>query len=220
VVGREPELEAIREVLDRARARHSGALLLVGEAGIGKSTLLDSARAMASDFTCLTARGVESESALAHAGLLELLTPLRHLLGEVPEGQGDALRAALGWATAEAPADRFLVGAATLSLLAAAAAAGPVLVLVDDLHWLDRESASALAFAARRLGPDAVAFVMDARPGSLASDLGLGLPVLRLEGLAPADAARLVAPGVAPPVAGRLVAPVATPSPCSRSRSG
>ena len=203
VVGRERELDSIRRLLDDARAARSGALLLVGEAGIGKSTLLESAREMARDFTCLTARGVESESVLAYAGLLELLNPVRHLLDEVPEGQADALRAALGWAAADAPADRFLVGAATLSLLAVAAVARPVLVLVDDLHWLDRESASAIAFAARRLNADAVAFVLNARP-DVAGELVHGLPVLEVSGLSLAAAALLVTPGIAAPVTARL----------------
>ncbi len=81
----------------------------------------------------------------------------------------------LGWSAAEADADRFLVAAATLSLLAAAAVPGPVLVLVDDLHWLDHESASAIAFAARRLGSDAVAFVLNARTDAVAPDLVHGL---------------------------------------------
>ncbi len=203
VVGRERELDAIRRLLDDARAARSGALLLVGEAGIGKSTLLDSAREMARDFTCLTARGVESESVLAYAGLLELLHPVRQLLDEVPEGQAGALCAALGWAAADAPADRFLVGAATLSLLAVAAVARPVLVLVDDLHWLDRESASAIAFAARRLSADAVAFVVNAR-ADFAGELVHGLPVLEISGLSLEAAARLVTPGIAAPVTERL----------------
>jgi DNA-binding CsgD family transcriptional regulator len=202
-VGRERELDAIRRLLDDARAGRSGTVLLVGEAGIGKSTLLEAARTMAAGFTCLTAGGVESESVLAHAGLLELLNPLRHLLDEVPAGQAGALRAALGWGAADAPMDPFLVGAATLSLLAAAGASGPVLVLVDDLHWLDRESACAIAFAARRLSADAVAFVLNARTG-LNEDLVHGFRVLELRGLSPAEAAQLVAPGAAAHVTAQL----------------
>ena len=103
---------------------------------------------------------------LAHAGLLELLTPLRSLLPGVPRGQAAALESALGWSSSDAPADRFLVAAGTLSLLAAASAEEPVLVLVDDFQWLDRESAGAIAFAARRLGADPVGFLMNARTDS------------------------------------------------------
>jgi DNA-binding CsgD family transcriptional regulator len=192
VVGREAELAAIERRLTDARSGLSGAVLIVGEPGIGKTTLLDSARSLAEGFTCLSAQGVEPDSALAHAGLLELITPVRQLLDELPAPQADALRAALGWATPVDPADRFLVAAATLSLLAAAAERTPVLVTVDDLQWLDRESAAAILFAARRLGPDAVAFVFSTRTGSIPADLVQGIPVLELDGLSPADASRLV----------------------------
>ena len=183
VVGREHELDVIRGHLDGARVGRAGALLVVGEAGIGKTTLLDAARSLASDFRCLSTRGFESESAFAYAGLLQLLNPVRDLLDEVPDAQADALGVALGWSAAEADADRFLVAAATLSLLAAAAVPGPVLVLVDDLHWLDHESASAITFAARRLGSDAVAFVLNARTGYVAPDLVQGLSVIEVTGL-------------------------------------
>jgi DNA-binding CsgD family transcriptional regulator len=164
----------------------------VGEPGIGKTTLLESARSLADGFTRLSAQGLEPDSALAHAGLLELVTPIRPLLDDIPIPQADALCAALGWATPVEPADRFLVAAATLSLLAAAADRAPVLVTVDDLQWLDRESAAAILFAARRLGPDAVAFVFSARSGSISADLVKAIPVLELDGLSPADASRLV----------------------------
>ena len=112
--------------------------------------------------------GIETDTQLGHAGLLQLLHPIRETVAEVPEGQSAALRSALGWSSQASASDRFLVGAATLSLLAAAAERRPVLVLVDDLQWLDRESAAALMFAARRLGADAVAFLFAARPSALA----------------------------------------------------
>jgi DNA-binding CsgD family transcriptional regulator len=206
VVGRDAELEAIGRLLIGATKGRSGSLLIVGDPGMGKSTLLDSSRALAEHFTCLSVHGVESEAVLAHAGLLELVTPLRPLLDEVPAPQADALRAALGWAAPTHTADRFLVAAATLSLLAAAAERTPLLVTVDDLQWLDHESAAAILFAARRLGPDAVAFLFSARPGSLAEDLVHGIPVLPLTGLSPDAASSLVPAPTTLAVLERLVA--------------
>jgi DNA-binding NarL/FixJ family response regulator len=208
LTGRDPEIAEIDRLLSEVRDGRPAALLLTGEAGIGKTALLHAARSRADGFRCLTASGIESESALAHAGLLELLTPLRPLLPEVPDGQAAALASALGWAPADAPADRFLVAAGTLSLLAAAAAEEPVLVLVDDLQWLDRESAGAIVFAARRLGADAVGFLMNARtdPATPAPDLARGLPILDVRALEPSDAAALVATTVGPAVAGLLAA--------------
>jgi hypothetical protein len=91
---------------------------------------------------------------------------VRDRLADLPGAQAEALAAALGWGPAGAPGDRFLVGAATLSLLAATAERAPVLVLVDDLHWVDRESAAPQLFAARRLHHDPVAFLFAARTGS------------------------------------------------------
>lgn len=208
LTGRDPELAEIDRLLGEVRHGRPAALLLTGEAGVGKTALLRAARSRAGDVRCLTASGIESESAMAHAGLLELLTPLRPLLPEVPDGQAAALASALGWAPTDAPADRFLVAAGTLSLLAAAAAEEPVLVLVDDLQWLDRESAGAIVFAARRLGADAVGFLMNARtdPATPAPDLARGLPTLDVRALESSDAAALVATTVSPAVAGLLAA--------------
>lgn len=205
LTGRDRELTEIAQLLADVRAGRPATLLLTGEAGIGKTALLHAARSMADGFRCLTASGVESESALAHAGLLELLTPLRPLLPHVPEGQAAALASALGWASTTAPADRFLVAAGTLSLLAAAAEE-PVLVLVDDLQWLDRESADAIVFAARRLNADAAGFLMNARTDEATPvpEVARGLRTLGVRALAPADAATLVAATVSPPVAARL----------------
>ena len=197
---------ALGRLLADAGESRSRALLVEGEPGLGKTTLLEAARSLAVGFTCLSTQGVEPESVLAHAGLLELMTPVRHLLEEVPAPQAEALGTALGWARPEAPADPFLVAAGTLSLLAAAAETAPVLVTVDDLQWLDRESTAAILFAARRLGQDAVAFVLTARTGSVQQDLLRGIPVLLLTGLTAVDAARLVPGTAADAVVARLVA--------------
>ena len=206
VVGRDAELAAIGRLLSDAEAGKSGTLIIQGEPGIGKTTLLHAARSLAAGFTLLSVQGVESEAVLAHAGLLELVSPIRHLLNEVPTPQADALRTALGWAAPGLPADRFLVSAATLALLAAAAERAPVLVAVDDLQWLDGESAAAILFAARRLGPDAVAFVFAARTGAIPPDQVKGIPVLSVRGLSPAAASRLVPRPAADVVVQRLVA--------------
>jgi AAA ATPase-like protein len=205
LVGRDRELAHVRELLEAARGGLTGALVIEGEAGIGKTTLLAAGEELADGFTCLWARGVESEAALGHAALLELLTPVQDRLADLPAAQAEALAAALGWGPAGAPGDRYLVAAATLSLLAAAAERAPVLVLVDDLHWVDRESAAALLFAARRLHRDAVAFLFAVRTGSASAVPLGGLSVLPLAGLAPAEAVGLLPARLADPVAAQLV---------------
>jgi DNA-binding NarL/FixJ family response regulator len=204
-VGRDEELGRVRDLLEAVRGGLTGALVVQGEAGIGKTTLLAAAEELADGFTCLWARGVESEATLGHAALLELLTPVQDRLSDLPTAQAEALAAALGWGPAGAPGDRYLVAAATLSLLAAAAEQAPLLVLADDLHWVDRESAAALLFAARRLHRDAVAFLFAVRTGSGGVVPLAGLSVLSLAGLAPAEAAGLLPARLADPVAARLV---------------
>ena len=166
LVGRDEELGRLLALLEGTRGGVAGALVISGEAGIGKTALLRAAEELAGGFTFLWARGVESEAALGHAALLELLSPVRDRLVDLPSAQAEALTAALGWGPAGASGDRYLVGAATLSLVAATAQSAPVLVLVDDLQWVDRESAAALLFAARRLHHDAVAFLFAVRAGS------------------------------------------------------
>ena len=127
-------------------------------------------------------------------------------LADLPAAQAEALAAALGWGPAETPGDRFLVAAATLSLLAAAAERAPVLVLVDDLHWVDQESAAALLFAARRLQPRRRGVpVRRAHRFGPRGAARRGCPVLALAGLAPAEAAGLLPGSPADPVAARLV---------------
>jgi len=206
LAGREHELARIDALMGDAAEGRSGALLVVGEPGVGKTTLLEVARARAGSFTCLATRGIQAESHLAWAGLFGLLNPIRDRLADLTDPQASALGSALAWARGEATADPFLLGAATLSLLAAAAEQRPVLVLVDDVQWLDPESAAAITFAARRLGPDAVAFLVAAREGTAPAELSQGLPVLPVGGLSPSAAALLLPPGAAPDVVKRLVA--------------
>jgi DNA-binding CsgD family transcriptional regulator len=153
------------DLLSAVRRGESRSLVLRGEAGIGKTTLLAYLVESASDLTVLRAAGVESEMELAYASLQQLCAPLLGLLGRVPEPQSEALQMVFGLKRAASP-DRFLVGLATLSLFSEAAAERPLLCVVDDAQWLDQASALTLAFVARRLLADRVAIVFGARePG-------------------------------------------------------
>lgn len=162
MLGREPGCAAVGRLLEEARAGTGGALVVRGEAGIGKSALLDFARQWAAPMAVLSATGVEAESDLAFAGLHELLRPILDHLGELPDIQSQALAGALGLAPST-HADRLLISAAVLGLLAAAAEDGPMLCVVDDAQWVDRPSADALVFTARRLRAERLAIVFDAR---------------------------------------------------------
>ena len=164
LIGRERECAEIDRLLARAADGESGVLVIRGEAGIGKSALLDYAAAQATGFTVLRAAGFEAEADLAFAGAYGLLRPVLGHLDEVPEIQAQALAGALGLAPSAAP-DRFMVSAAVLGLLAAAAEQRPVVCLIDDAQWLDRPSADTLVFAARRLAADPVAILFGAREG-------------------------------------------------------
>ena len=150
-------------------------------------------------------QGVESEAVLSGAGLLSVLTPLRGGLGSVPGTQAEALAAALGWGPATRSGSRFLVGGATLSLLAGEASRTPLLIVVDDVQWVDRESAEALAFAARRLGHDRAALVMTHRDGTTPPVPLDDFEVIVLGGLEPESARALLGPGFSPDVVARLV---------------
>src|SRR3954454_21545660 len=165
LVGRVPELAAVAATLDAARAGRAGRLVLVGERGIGKTSLLDAAAAAADGFRLLRSGGAEAELGLGHAVLLELLGPLRDDLAALPAPQQQALATALGWAPGPVAGDRFLVAAATMSLVARAAEREPVLGGVDDLKGVDRHSAGAVAFVARPLRFDRVTFLLARRPG-------------------------------------------------------
>ena len=162
LVGREGECARIDSLLTEARSGRSGALVVLGEAGIGKSALLDYAAERTDGMAVARALGVESEAELEFSGLLEVCGPLLDRLPELPERQAAALRGALGLGPAE-PAERFAVAAATMTLLATAAEDAPLLVLVDDAHWLDRSSTEALVFALRRLQADPVAVLFAVR---------------------------------------------------------
>ncbi|WP_272895284.1 LuxR family transcriptional regulator [Nonomuraea sp. MG754425] len=161
IYGRTAEKAAIDAVLAGARARESGVVVVRGEEGIGKTALLEYAAARATGMRVLRGAGVEAEAELPLAGLHLVLAPVLHLRGRLPGPQSAALGAAFGLAGAER-GDRLLLGLATLSLLAEAAA-DPLLVLVDDVQWLDRYSAEVLSSVARRLRSEGIALLFAAR---------------------------------------------------------
>ncbi|MFF2087670.1 AAA family ATPase [Nocardia sp. NPDC058176] len=189
--GREIEQARIDELIAGARAGRSGALVLRGEAGIGKSALLDYAAAQ--DLPTVRSAGIESEAELPFAALHLLIRPGMELVRQLPPRQRDALEAAFGLGDGT-PADRMLIGLAVLTLLAEEAAEGPLLCLIDDAHWLDRATAEALLFAARRLDAEGVVMLFATRPGP--DDFPApGLPELALGGLRPDAAAALLDAG-------------------------
>jgi DNA-binding CsgD family transcriptional regulator/tetratricopeptide (TPR) repeat protein len=189
--GRGVELAEIERLLVGARQGRSAALVVRGEAGIGKSALL-AAAAAADDTRVLRAVGVESELELPFAALHLLLRPALERAPALPAPQAAAIRGVFGL-TEAGGVDRFLVGVAVLGLLAELAADGPLLCLVDDAQWLDRASAEALVFAARRLDAEGVVMLFAARDDDGRFDAP-GLPELRLRGLGDADAAAVLEP--------------------------
>jgi DNA-binding CsgD family transcriptional regulator len=199
LVGREDEQRRLAALLDTARAGRSQVLAVVGEAGVGKSALLDDTAAGAGDMTVLRARGVQSETHVPFAGLFELLRPALGHLDRLSRPQAVALQSALALRPAQSH-DRFAVGAATLGLLAALAEDRPLLVLVDDAHCLDDSSAAALLFAVRRALADAIAVVLTVREGEPSLLGGADLPCLRLRGLHREATAELVRQHAAEPL--------------------
>ena len=184
--GREREKQRVTALVDEAWASRGGALVVRGQPGVGKSTLLRDAVDGLDGTQILTTRGIESESPLAFAALQRLLRPMMRHADRLPEPQASALRAAFGEQTGGG--DRFLVFLATLSLLAEAAEQAPVLCVIDDAHWLDDASAAALLFTARRIGPERVALLFAARDGDVRRFDSEDLPELVVGGLDP-DAA-------------------------------
>jgi DNA-binding CsgD family transcriptional regulator len=191
LVGRLDERLRIERLLEGARRGQSGALVISGEAGIGKTTLLRHAADRAGEMTVLSATGVPAETDLEYSGLLELARPILHRLDELSEHQQAALRESLGLDPPRAR-DRFVVAAALLSLLAVAAEQRPLLVLIDDAQWLDRASAEALRFAARRMFADRAVFLFAMRDGEGGELSNAGFEELHVEGLALQEVALLL----------------------------
>lgn len=206
LVGRDAERDHVERALGQASTGHSAALVVRGQAGIGKSALLDHAVATADGMRVLRGVGIESEAELAFGALHLLLYPYLDRLDLLPGPQAAALRGAfgLGSDTATTP---FLIGAATLTLLAELAAEQPLLCVVDDAQWLDRGSSDALLFAARRFQADPVAMLFAVRDTAVPFHTH-GIEELRLPGLAPGAAAGLLdqrSPGLTAPMRARVL---------------
>ncbi len=202
LMDRRSERDAIDRLIEAVRAGQSRALMVRGDPGVGKTVLLEylAGRASGAGFRVARATGVQSEMELASAGLHQLCVPMLGRLDRLPAPQRDALRTAFGIA-AGPPPDRFLVGLAVLSLLSEVAGERPLVCLVDDEQWLDRASAQALGFAARRLAADRVGLVFAAREPD--AELA-GLPELEVGGLRDEDARVLLESALAGPLDARV----------------
>ncbi|QNE18489.1 AAA family ATPase [Kribbella qitaiheensis] len=192
LIGRETERRVIEGLVAGARVGTSGVLLITGEPGIGKSALVAEAATLAAGLRVLRARGTEAEREIPFGGLLQLLRPAIGELDRIPAPQREALAAALALSSGAA-ADRFAVGAATLSLICRYAESAPVAILVDDAQWLDRPSAEALLFAARRLLADPIVLLIAARAGEAHPLAEADLPRLELTGIDLPAAQQIVA---------------------------
>jgi DNA-binding CsgD family transcriptional regulator len=206
LLGRRTERDAVERLLAGAKAGHSGALLVRGEAGIGKTALLEHTRhaAATSGFRVEHLVGAESEAQLGFAGLHQLCAPVLDRARSLPEPQLASLEVAFGLRDGAVP-DRFLVGLATLNLLAEIAENAPLLCIVDDAQWLDQVSSQVLAFVARRLEVEQVAMLFALRePTDRDIALFAGLPELRLGGLGDTEARELLAAEVRSPLDDRV----------------
>src|ERR1700761_508635 len=188
---RQTEQAAIDGILDAVRGGLSGTLVLRGEPGVGKTTMLRYAIDAAPELRVSSIAGVESEITMEFGGLHQLLLPFLPLLDELPRPQRDALRVAFGQQSGSPP-DQFLVGLAVLTLLSRVADDRALLCIVDDAHWLDPESAQVLGFVARRLYADRVGIIASSNALN-PSPVAEGLPTIILSGLPDAEARELLA---------------------------
>ena len=188
--GRRIECDVLDRLVRGMRSGQSQVLVVRGEAGVGKSALLQYALREASGSRVLRATGVEYENDLAYAGLHQLCAPLLPLRERLPGPQRDALETAFGLGP-KAPTDRFVVGLAVLGLISEAAEGQPLLCVIDDAQWLDRESVLTIAFVARRLLAESVGLLIAVRQPGQVQELA-GLPELLLGGLHPRDARELL----------------------------
>jgi DNA-binding CsgD family transcriptional regulator len=188
LLGRHRECEVLERLLEAARGGHGGVLVVHGEPGVGKTALLEYTVEAAQEFRVARTAGVEGEMELAYAALQQLCSPILELTERLPQPQRDALAVAFGHSAGPAP-NPFLVGLAALGLLSEAAEERPLLCVVDDAQWLDRASARALAFVARRLLAEQIALVFGARQ---LGDALAGFPELHVGPLGHRDAHALL----------------------------
>jgi DNA-binding CsgD family transcriptional regulator len=211
-VGRGEESAALARLLTAARDGRGGVLVLRGEAGAGKTALLQQATRAAGGMRIVRVTAARAEMEFGFAALHQLLVPFLGSLERLPGPQREALGLAFGLA-AGPPPDRFLVGIAALTMIKTAAAAGPVACVIDDAQWLDRASADALAFVARRLSADPVAMLVAVRDGDQQAAAFEGIAELRLSGLPDQAALQLLASAAGRPldqgVARRILAATA-----------
>src|SRR5882672_10180472 len=208
LLGRADEVELLTSLLDGVESA-GGALVIRGEPGVGKSRLVSETAALARGrgFTVLSTAGVQSEAHLAFAGLHQLLRPVRSSMQRLPGMQRAALDTAFGLGEDPAP-ERFRIAMAALDLLCEVAAEAPLLIVAEDIQWLDRPSCDALAFIARRVQSDPIVLLAATREGYPSPLIDVGLPEYRLTGLAAAAAEELLdssAPGLVPSVRDRLL---------------
>ena len=198
--GRTSECALLDDLVSAIRRGESRSVVLRGEAGIGKTALLDYLVASASDLHVVRAVGVESEMELAFAGLHQLCAPMLGRLERLPGPQRDALRTVFGISEGTAP-DQFLVGLATLTLLSEVSEDLPIVCVIDDAQWLDRASAQALAFVARRLHAECIVMVFATRETN--KDFA-SLPEFVLQGLPGPDALQLLNSVIKDPLDARV----------------
>jgi hypothetical protein len=220
--GRARECAELDRLLDDLRAGRSRVLVVRGESGVGKTALLERLRERASGCRVARAAGVESEMELAFAGLHQLCGPMLGGLERLPGPQRDALGAAFGLRAGTAP-ERFLVGLAVLGLLSDAAEERPLVCVVDDAQWLDRASAQALAFVARRLLAESVGLVVAVcEPAEETTFAGLPELVVGASGTrtpAPCWARPSADPSTSASATGSSPRRAGTRSPCSSCRA-
>ncbi|MEU2718215.1 AAA family ATPase [Streptomyces sp. NPDC007205] len=201
LIGRQGEIQQLDALLEAARKSRGGALVLRGEPGIGKSALLRHLDEAATGFLVMRASGAEFETELPFAALHQLLAPVTDRLMALPAQHRKALEIAFGLDTGTP--HPFLVGVASLGLLAETARERPLLCVVDDAQWLDQASAKALAFLARRISAESIALVFAVREPSRLPELD-GLPGHSLQGLGESDARALLAAAIRAPLDERV----------------